>query len=58
MNLTNRQKEVLLNLIMQEKSNICNMNGNIEPLLREYKKELTNIQTIIRDSWEEDRYCM
>ena len=58
MNLTNRQKEILLNLIVQEKSNLCNMNGNIAPLLREYKKELTNIHKIICDTWEEDKYCM
>ena len=58
MELTNRQKEILLNLISQEKSNICNMNRNIEPLLREYKKELSIIHKIISDSWEEDKYCM
>ena len=57
-NLTNRQKEILLNLISQEKSNIFNMNGNIEPLLREYRKELSITYKIISDSWEEDKYCM
>ena len=58
MNLSNRQKEILLNLISQEKSNIFNMNGNIEPLLREYRKELSIIYKIISDGWEEDKYSM
>lgn len=58
MNLTNRQKEILLNLIMQEQDYTWNVNKNIEHLLRDYRKELTDIQKIISDSWEEDKYCM
>ena len=58
MNLTNRQKEILLNLIEQEQDYTWNVNKNIEHLLRDYRKELTTIHKIISDSWEEDKYCM
>lgn len=58
MNLTNRQKEILLNLIMQEQNYTWKVNKNIEHLLRDYRKELTILHKIISDSWEEDRYCM
>ena len=58
MNLTNRQKEILLNLIEQEQDYTWNVNKNIEHLLRDYRKELTDIHKIISDSWEEDKYCM
>ena len=42
-NLTNEQKEIILNLLLQEQINIHNMNRNIKPLLEKYKKELGNI---------------
>lgn len=51
-NLTNEQKEIILNLLLQEQRNIHNMNGNIQPLLENYKKELGNIYQKVCNSLE------
>ena len=40
MNLTNRQKEILLNLIEQEQDYTWNVNKNIEHLLRDYRERI------------------
>jgi len=52
-NLTNEQKEIILNLLLQEQRNIHNMNGNIQPLLENYKKELGNIYQKVCNSLED-----
>ena len=51
--LTNEQRDILFNLLIQEQRNIHKMNGNIQPLLEEYKKELSNILKIICDTYED-----
>lgn len=52
MNLTNNQKDILLNIILGEQNNICNQNLNIYPLLKGYKEELRSIYKIICDSMD------
>ena len=51
--LTTKQKDILLNLLLQEQRNIHNMNANIQELLEDYKKELTNIYKAICDTLED-----
>ena len=53
MKLTNEQKEIILNLLIQEQRNIHNMNGNIQSLLENYKKELGNIYQKVCNSLED-----
>lgn len=52
--LNNKQKDLLLNLLLQEQRNIHNLNGNMQPLLEDYRLELGKIYKIICDSLESD----
>lgn len=53
MQLTEKQNEILFNLIFQEQRNIHKMNGNIQPLLEDYKKELGNIIQLLCNDMED-----
>ena len=53
MNLTEREKDILLNLLLQEQHNIHNQNGNIKPLLQDYKNELYRIYQKIVNTMED-----
>lgn len=53
MKLTAKQNEILFNLIIQEQRNIHNMNGNIQSLLEDYKKELGNIIQLLCNNMED-----
>lgn len=52
-NLTEKQREILLNLLLWELQNIHKQNGNINPLLEGYKEELSRIYQAICDSMED-----
>lgn len=51
--LTEKQKDILLNLILQEQRNIHNMNADIQNLLKDYRNELSNIYKAICDTLED-----
>ena len=53
MKLTEKQNEILFNLIIQEQRNIHKMNGNIQYLLEDYKKELGNIIQLLCNDMED-----
>lgn len=52
MKLTNKQNEILFNLIIQEQRNIHNMNANIQEKLEDYRKELGNIIQLLCDDMD------
>ena len=52
--LTNEQRDILLNLLIHEQNNIHSQNGNIKPLLENYRNELARIYQIICDSLEDE----
>ena len=51
-NLTSDQRDILLNLLINEQSHIHQQNGNIKPLLENYKNELARIYQIICNTYE------
>lgn len=53
MQLTDKQTDIILNLILSELSNINKQNGNIKPLLNDYKVELGKIYQVICEMKEE-----
>lgn len=52
-NLTEKEKDILLNLLLQEQNNIHNQNGNIKPLLQDYRNELHKIYLKIVNTLED-----
>ena len=52
--MTNEQKEILLNLILNEFNHIQKQNANIQPLLKDYQNELHKIYNIICESWNNE----
>lgn len=54
MKLTNKQNEILFNLIIQEQRNIHNMNANIQEKLEDYRIELGKIIQLLCDDMEDE----
>lgn len=53
MQFTEKEKDILLNLLLAEQNHIHNQNGNIKPLLNDYRIELHNIYQKIVDTLED-----
>ena len=51
--LTNNQRDILLNLLINEQNHIHQQNGNIRTLLENYKNELARIYQIICNTYED-----
>ena len=51
--LTEKEQEILLNLLLQEQNHINKQNGNIRVLLEDYKKDLAVIYQKLCDSFFE-----
>lgn len=52
--MNNRQKDILLNLILNEFRHIQDQNANIQPLLAEYQNELHQVYKIICNSLDDE----
>ena len=51
--LTKKQKDILMNLLLQEMSFCNNQNANIFELLEQYKNDLHAIYNTINESYED-----
>ncbi|WP_407454377.1 hypothetical protein [Methanobrevibacter sp.] len=51
--LTEKEKDILLNLLLQEQNHIHNQNGNIKYLLQDYRNDLHKIYLKIVDTLED-----
>ena len=50
---TNEQRDILLNLLINEQNHIRQQNGNIKPLLENYRNELHKIYQEIVNTMED-----